>query len=76
VMQPFASALDILQAETKCFIGYLLPTLTSLRSKLLGMKPSLRMAVPLVESVLTGLTTRFDGYDLREDLIIASVTLP
>jgi hypothetical protein len=76
VMQPLACALDILQAETKCFIGYLLPTLTSLRTKLLGIKPTLKLAIPLVEAVLAGLNKRFKDYDIRHNLILASVTLP
>jgi hypothetical protein len=76
VMQPLAYALDILQAETKCFIGYLLPTLASLRTKLTGIKPTLKLTVPLINAVLSGLDARFQGYDIRHDLIIASVTLP
>lgn len=76
VMQPLACALDILQAETKCFIGYLLPTLTSLRTKLLGIKPTLKLAIPLADAVLAGLNKRFQDYDTRHDLILASVTLP
>jgi hypothetical protein len=75
-MQPLAYALDILQAETKCFIGYLLPTLASLRTKLTGIKPTLKLTVPLINAVLSGLDARFQGYDIRHDLIIASVTLP
>ena len=50
-------------------------TLTSLKSKLLVMKPTLRMAVPLVESNLMGLTKRFEGYDVREDLILVTCDL-
>jgi len=70
-MQPVARALDKLQAETKCFIGYLLPTLTSLGTKLLGIIPTLQLAVPLTDSVLSGLATRLEGYDRRQDLMIA-----
>jgi len=75
-MSPLTSALDILQAETKCFIGYLLPTLVSLRTKLLAIKPTLKLAAPLLDAVLSGVSERFQGYDTRHDLIIASVTLP
>ena len=60
-MQPFACVLDVLQAETKCFIGYLLPTLATLRTRLLGMKSTLKLTVPLVNAVLTGLDARFKG---------------
>jgi len=75
-MSPLASALDILQAETKCFIGYLLPTLVSLSTKLLAIKPTLKLAAPLLDAVLSGVSERFQGYDTRHELIIASVTLP
>jgi len=34
VMHSTACALDILQAENKCFLGFLLPTLDSLQTKL------------------------------------------
>jgi hypothetical protein len=75
-MQPLAYALDILQAETKGFIGYLLPTLASLRAQLTGIKPTLKLTVPLINVVLSGLDARFQGYDIRRNLIIARVTLP
>ena len=76
VMQPLACALDILQAENKCFIGYLLPTLTSLQTKLRQLKPQLKVAAPLVDAVLQGLAKRFEGYSDREELVLASITLP
>jgi len=76
VMQPLASALDILQGETKCFIGYLLPTLTSLEMKLKALRPNLRLAAPLVDAILAGVAKRFAGYHDRHDLILASITLP
>jgi len=42
VMQPLARSLDILQVENKCFIGYLLPTLTSLETKLRQLRPQIK----------------------------------
>lgn len=58
------------------YIGYLLPTLVSLRKKLNALKPSLQHAGPLVDAILAGLADRFNGYSERTELIIASVTLP
>lgn len=70
VMQPLANALDILQAELKCFFGYILPSLTSLRCKLTAMKPNLKIAGPLVDAILHGLNTRFEGFETRADALL------
>ena len=75
-MQPLACALDILQGETNCFIGYLLPTLASLEMKLKPLRPNLKAAAPLVDAILSGVTKRFAGYPDRPELFLASVTLP
>jgi len=76
VLQPLEYALDILQGETKCFIGYLLPTIVSLEMKLKALRPNLRVAASLVDAILAGLSKRFAGYHERQDLILASITLP
>jgi len=76
VMQPLAVALDMLQAENKCYIGFLLPTLTSLECKLRALKPTVKLTGPLIDAILSALDTRFAGYSDRSELIIASVTLP
>jgi len=76
VMQPLAVALDMLQAENKCYIGFLLPTLTSLECKLRAPKPNVKLTGPLIDAILSALGTRFAGYGDRSELIIASVTLP
>ena len=44
VMQLLAFALDVLQAENKCYIGFLLPTITCLGSKLRARKPSVKVS--------------------------------
>jgi hypothetical protein len=71
-----ANALDILQADFKCFFGYILPTLTSLRCKLTAMKPNLKIAGPLVDAILHGLNTRFEGFETHADALLSTVTLP
>lgn len=76
VMQPLACALDILQSETKCYMGILLPTLVSLKTKLASVKLSLKYCAPLADALLQGVDTRFQGYMDRPDLMLASLTMP
>ena len=71
-MQPLAQALDILQSETKCFGGVLLPALVALK-KLNEAKVSMTIAAPLADSLLKGIDKRFLGYFQRKDLIHASM---
>jgi hypothetical protein len=41
------------------YVGYLLPTLVSLESKLKSLKPTLKYADPLADAVLAGIAKRF-----------------
>ena len=60
-MQPLTQALDILQFETKCFGGVLLPALVALKTKLNEAKVSMTIAAPLADSLLKGIDKRFLG---------------
>ena len=61
VMEPTATILDQLQADQKCYNGMLLPKLIQLCHKLNTMTGdnNLTYCSPLVNSLLSGLTTRF-----------------
>uniref|UniRef100_H3AVY0 BED-type domain-containing protein n=1 Tax=Latimeria chalumnae TaxID=7897 RepID=H3AVY0_LATCH len=76
VMEPLACALDILQGESKCFIGFLLPTISALQKKLEAMKHSLKLATPLADAILGALQKRFGTYFEDRNLILASITIP
>lgn len=76
VMRPLAFALDILQSETKCYMGILLPTLVSLKTKLATVKLTLKYCAPVADALLQGVDTRFQGYMDRQDLVLASLTMP
>ena len=76
VMQPLACALDILQSETKCYMGILPPTFVSLKTKLATFKLTLKYCAPLADALLQGVDTRFQGYMDRQDLVLASLTMP
>ncbi|XP_030057344.1 zinc finger BED domain-containing protein 4 [Microcaecilia unicolor] len=76
VMKPVANALDILQGEKNCYIGFLLPTIVSLRYRLQSIRHDLKLANPLVDAVLKGIETRFASSFESEELILAAVSLP
>lgn len=57
-------------------MGFLLPTLVSLKTKLNESRDDLKTAVPLVDALLHGISNRFGEYFDRKDLILATVTLP
>ncbi len=76
VMQPVAMALDTLQAEDQCFMGILLPTISSLRVRLKSIKASLKFAGPLADALLHGIDKRFGPLETKNDLVIASVSHP
>lgn len=76
VMHPVAIALDTLQAEDQCFMGVLLPTITSLRVRLTTIRPTLKSAGPLADAILSGLNKRFGAFETKDDLIVASVSHP
>lgn len=76
VMQPVAQALDILQAETKCYMGILLPTIVSLKKQLIKLREVVKITTPLVDALLAGIQTRYAACMNRDDLILASVTHP
>jgi len=54
VMEPIAKALDTLQGEDYCFMGILLPTISSLRAWLTSMRESL--GHPLADALLNGIS--------------------
>ena len=63
-VSPLADALDILQSEAKCFIGYLLPTLVTL-----NVQKDLKYVHALTTALITGIDKRFGQYFDRRDII-------
>ena len=76
VMQPVAQALDILQTETKCFMGVLLPTVVSLKKQLHKIRDVVKVTIPLTDAILAGIDKRYNDYFSRSDLILSSITHP
>jgi hypothetical protein len=59
VVRPLAQALNILQAENKMFMGYLLPTVVMLREKMATKKSSATTCKPLITAMINGIDRRF-----------------
>lgn len=80
--KPLAEAIDILQGESYCFYGYLLPTLVSLRRKIdnLLSKNTITICQPLLEAIKNSLESRFENFFQVEEAgklaVIAAVTHP
>jgi len=67
------AALDILQSEAKCFLGYLLPTLVVLKTKLINIQKDLNNVKPLTNALLTEIDKRFGQYFDRNEFIVAAM---
>lgn len=75
-MSPVAKAINILQAETNVQMGWLLPTINLLITKLDPIKLSLKYCKPLVDVLQLGLKMRFSHMFHDPELIAAAILLP
>ncbi len=76
VMGPFAHTLDLLQSEEKGFMGYLLPSLYGLRSKLVNCQDKLIYCQPLAKALVAGIDKRFGAMMTDPKLLAASLIHP
>ncbi|XP_031327979.1 uncharacterized protein LOC116159179 [Photinus pyralis] len=79
VLKPLASALDILQADTNIYYGFVIPTIASLKIKLEKLKvEGLRYLSSTVNDLLISISRRFREYLTfqNEDAILAAVSHP
>ncbi|XP_041700915.1 uncharacterized protein LOC121537326 [Coregonus clupeaformis] len=75
-MSPVTKAINILQAETNVQMGWLLPSINLLITKLDRFKLSLRYCKPLVDALQLGLKKRFSHMFHDPELIAAAILLP
>ncbi|XP_073694418.1 uncharacterized protein [Garra rufa] len=77
VTKPLTKALDRLQGENDCYYGNLLPTLESLMSKTLALRPGLsEMMAKLPDVIVQAIKTRFASVLESREGLLAAVTLP
>ncbi|XP_040069123.1 uncharacterized protein LOC120842160 [Ixodes scapularis] len=75
VMKPIANALDILQADDKMYLGYLLPTITATRRRLAALF-GLQYCRPLKSAITDGIEKRFAGAMDDTALVISAALIP
>uniref|UniRef100_A0A9J7X2D1 Transposase n=1 Tax=Cyprinus carpio carpio TaxID=630221 RepID=A0A9J7X2D1_CYPCA len=73
VMKPVVKALNILQSETNTHMGWLLPVIFQLQTKLIRLETSFKMCLPLIRAVQDGVQKRFGGMMQEPELIAASI---
>ena len=66
----------MLQGDKTMYLGYLLPTIDVLKTKLRKLKPSLKICGPLVDSLICGLEKRFDRLLQDEFHLLATISHP
>uniref|UniRef100_A0A8C6WJZ4 Transposase n=1 Tax=Neogobius melanostomus TaxID=47308 RepID=A0A8C6WJZ4_9GOBI len=69
IMCPVAKAIDVLQGETNVQMGWLIPTITLLKTKLQHLRLSSKCCVPLIDALQSGLQK-------DPELIAASILVP
>ena len=76
VMRPVARALNVLQSETNTHLGWLLPVISELQSKLRRHEASVKMCHPLISALQQGVQRRFQVMMEDRELISAAILLP
>ena len=59
VMSPIAMALDKLQGEDNCYLGFLMPTIQQVRKKLAAISPTVEHSAAMADGLIRSLETRF-----------------
>ncbi|XP_039596674.1 uncharacterized protein zgc:161969 isoform X2 [Polypterus senegalus] len=76
VLQPLALAIDILQGENKCYLGFVIPTLLSLKTKLSEKLPHVIYTVHIITTITEAIEERFGSVLASHEAQMATTTLP
>uniref|UniRef100_W5N607 Uncharacterized LOC102693305 n=1 Tax=Lepisosteus oculatus TaxID=7918 RepID=W5N607_LEPOC len=76
VLKPLAYSLDFIQGEKKCFLGYLLPTVLTLKTKLSEIKPYVRFLAHLIDTLIKAIDCKFEKLLGSREAKIATLTIP
>ncbi|XP_060773195.1 uncharacterized protein LOC132883505 [Neoarius graeffei] len=76
VLQPLAQSIDLLQGEKKCFLGFLIPTILSLKSKLSEKLANVTLTAHIITAVINAIDSRFGAMLSSHEAKMATTTMP
>lgn len=76
VLEPLAKAIDILQGEKNCYLGFLIPTILSLKTLLSNKMAGVTYTAHIITAVITSLDNRFGGMLSSHEAEMATTTHP
>uniref|UniRef100_A0A1A7XMV4 BED-type domain-containing protein n=1 Tax=Iconisemion striatum TaxID=60296 RepID=A0A1A7XMV4_9TELE len=76
VFHPLAFALELFQAEQKCYLGLVIPTVLSLKNKLNEQKDAANYFGDVINSIVMAIDVRFQDFFSSTEAKIATATTP
>ncbi|XP_038125121.1 uncharacterized protein zgc:161969 isoform X1 [Cyprinodon tularosa] len=76
VFHPLAFALELFQAEQKCYLGLVIPTVLSLKNKLNEQKDAANYFSEVINSIVMAIDVRFQEVFSSTEARIATATTP
>ncbi|XP_033945008.1 uncharacterized protein zbedx [Pseudochaenichthys georgianus] len=76
VFHPLAFALELFQAEQKCYLGLVIPTILSLKNKLNEQKDSATYLSGVINAIVVAIDLRFQELFASTEAKIATATTP
>ncbi|CAN9505897.1 unnamed protein product [Ophioblennius macclurei] len=76
VFHPLAFALELFQAEQKCYLGLVIPTVLSLKNKLNEQKDAAHYFGDVISAIVMAIDVRFQELFASTDAKIATATTP
>ncbi|XP_013889540.1 uncharacterized protein zbedx [Austrofundulus limnaeus] len=76
VFHPLAFALELFQAEQKCYLGLVIPTVLSLKNKLKEQKDAANYLGDVINSIVIAIDVRFQEFFSSTEAKIATATTP
>ncbi|XP_047213323.1 uncharacterized protein LOC124863119 [Girardinichthys multiradiatus] len=76
VFHPLAFALELFQAEQKCYLGLVIPTVLSLKNKLNEQKDAANYFSDVINTIVVAIDVRFQEFFSSTEAKIATATTP